>query len=185
MPGAVSTFHWQNEIVSNLINTHVTGQTIECVVNGQCFARLARWRVVSGTARGAPWSRAPYLPPHDPPIASGLTPRARFCSLLSHARHSTVDSPLEERMPSRPVSHLMPRSTLTPMTPPVQGTWVGTVRLRGVPSGLRPVLCAFQCFFRNSSVNLPRWPYSGEAGLACHLSQLHDGGDARAREFEV
>lgn len=87
-------------------------------------------------------------------------------------------------MPSRPVSQLMLRSTTVPITPatstgakdavvgcgrgmpfgrliaghipPVHGTCVGTVKLRGVPSGFRPVLWAFQCLRRNSAVNLPR-----------------------------
>ena len=43
--------------------------------------------------------------------------------------------------PSSPVSHLTARSTAAPSTPPVHGTCVGTERLRGEPSGIRPVLC--------------------------------------------
>ncbi len=89
---------------------------------------------------------------------SGLTPLARFCSLDSHARQRTVSSPLDDFIPSNPVSHLTLWSTTVPMIPPVQGTCVGTVRFLGVPSGFFPRMCASMCCALNSSVNLPRWP---------------------------
>lgn len=93
---------------------------------GNC-SRVSRERGVrlstnSGSLRLVAQPCLLYLPPQDFPIDSGLTPRARFCSNVSHARHRTVASPVDERIPSRPVSHLMLRSTLTPRTPPVHGT---------------------------------------------------------------
>ena len=100
-------------------------------------------------------------------IVAGSTPRARFCSRDSHARHITVDAPVDDVIPSGPVNHLTLRSTggrPAYITPAVHGTCVGTERLRRVPSGLRPVLCALACFRRNSSVKAPRWPYSGFFG---------------------
>lgn len=37
-----------------------------------------------------------HLPPHELPIDSSFTPRAKFCSRVSQALQSTVDSPFED-----------------------------------------------------------------------------------------
>ena len=106
-------------------------------------------------------------------------------------------------MPCSSVVQLTCKSTVAPITPPIQETWVGTLWLRRLPgatpkgavpcasphalvapthsgldaSGYFPLRCLSRLARRYPSVYAPRWPYSGCAASLCHLSQHSPGAE--------